>query len=141
MQSPRRFRSTKFGGLVAVTTTAVVGLIGLVALSACSNYAEGDRCEQANGNSDCASGLVCRAAAQVNKDYNSSDRCCPAIDSNASHPACIQQQPVFEGGATPPSDTAPPVTQPSPVDGAADAADAATAPSDASGASDADSGR
>lgn len=133
-----RARRIRFVGIMMAT---LVG--GLVTLAACSNQAEGDRCQAENGNDDCQSGLVCLAATQkafngsteglVNAPYNNSDRCCPAQRSNATHPACVLLSPTVTGtDAAPPPDTGPvrdatpDTNQPetSTVD-AADAADAA----------------
>ena len=117
-------------------------LCGIVTLAACSNQAEGERCQAENGNDDCQDGLVCLAATQktfnggvglVNAPYNNSDRCCPYERSTASHPACVLLQTTVTGdAAAPPADTGPTpdattdASQPdtSTVD-AADAADAA----------------
>jgi hypothetical protein len=62
-------------------------LAAFVALSACSNYAEGERCEVLNGNEDCQDGLQCTPAGQLNS--SSSDRCCPVDRKTATHPACV----------------------------------------------------
>jgi hypothetical protein len=81
-------------------------LSAIVALTACSDYAEGDRCETLNGSGDCQSGLVCTAKSQINAPYNNSDRCCPSNPAAATHPACtVLQSPV--GDATAPFDTGP----------------------------------
>ncbi len=107
-----RARRIRFVGIMMAT---LVG--GLVTLAACSNQAEGDRCQAENGNDDCQSGLVCLAATQksfnggtglVNPPYNSSDRCCPLDRSTATHPACVNLQTTITGdGAAPPPDTGP----------------------------------
>ena len=104
-----------------------------VALAACSNNGEGERCDFDNGNDDCQDGLVCvPATAQgnrgagygtVNPPYNSSDRCCPLDRTTASHPACVL-------GASTGADAAP--TPPTDAGDAASSSDAASdAPSDA----------
>jgi len=86
-----------------VSVVLCVGLAGLIALTACSDYQEGDRCEVLNGNSDCASGLQCLPKAVINTPYNSSDRCCPVDRNTATHPACIVQS-ASDAGNAPPSD-------------------------------------
>jgi hypothetical protein len=69
-----------------------------ILLIACSSQGEGERCVSANGNADCASGLVCISAVDLaeyerNKDYPEfvADRCCP-VDANgaiqSSDPRC-----------------------------------------------------
>ena len=53
---------------------------------ACSSGAsEGRSCDRANGNNDCASGLVCRAAIDI---AASSSRCCPRPPGKPSVSAC-----------------------------------------------------
>lgn len=99
MQRARRYR--------IVGLALGVGLAGFIALTACANYGEGDRCERANGNDDCADGLTCTAAGELVEGYRGADRCCPAVRSTATHPACVQPQDALEAG-TPPPDTGPP---------------------------------
>ncbi|HSO35577.1 MAG TPA: hypothetical protein VLT33_23775 [Labilithrix sp.] len=134
MSRARRIR------IVGILMASLLG--GVVTLAACSNQAEGERCQAENGNDDCQSGLVCLAATQktfnggqglVNAPYNNSDRCCPYERSTASHPACVLLQTTITGdGAAPPADTGPTpdaTTDSSQADtstvDAADAADAA----------------
>lgn len=81
MQTAFRYRIV---GIALVTA-----LSGFVALTACSNYEEGERCEFLNGNEDCADGLTCTPKAQINTPYDSSDRCCPFDRTKATHPACL----------------------------------------------------
>src|SRR5690606_14242775 len=92
--------------LAAAVTALTLG--GWLALVACSNNAEGERCQTANNNDDCQDGLICLAAAQVNPSYNSSDRCCPPDRSTATHPACTLLQNPIAGDSAPPPDTGPP---------------------------------
>jgi hypothetical protein len=111
MSRARRIR------IVGILMASLLG--GVVTLAACSNQAEGERCQAENGNDDCQSGLVCLAATQktfnggqggslVNAPYNNSDRCCPADRSKATHPACVQLQATVTGdAAAPPADTGP----------------------------------
>jgi hypothetical protein len=50
-------------------------------LVACSQQSEGERCLIANGNADCASGLVCTAPEDLEVERNSkyqTYRCCPS---------------------------------------------------------------
>jgi hypothetical protein len=91
--------------IAAVVTT--LGMSGWLVLSACSNSAEGERCQVNNNNDDCADGLVCLASSQVNPSYNSSDRCCPVDRTTASHPACTLLQNPVAGDSAPPPDTGP----------------------------------
>lgn len=137
-----RARRIRFSFVTLVTRTLMASLVGglvLVALAACSNQAEGDRCQAENNNDDCQSGLMCLAATQkpfgggnglVNPPYNNSDRCCPFDRLTATHPACVPLQTTITGdGAAPPPDTGPvPDARPDtnqPDTSTADAADAA----------------
>ena len=99
MSRARRYR---------IVSIALASLLGaFVALTACSNYDEGDRCETLNGNDDCASPLQCVPKAQINQPFNNSDRCCPVDRSTATHPACTLLQSPVGGDAAPPGDTGP----------------------------------
>ena len=91
--------------IAAVVTSLVVG--GWLVLTACSNMAEGDRCQTENNNDDCQDGLICLSKANVNQGYNNSDRCCPPNRSTATHPACTQLQNPIAGDSAPPPDTGP----------------------------------
>jgi hypothetical protein len=99
MQRARRYR------IVSIVLCAMLG--GVVILTACSNYGEGDRCEVLNGHEDCENPLVCTPKAQLNVPYNSSDRCCPENRATATHPACRVLENVVGGDAAPPPDTGP----------------------------------
>jgi hypothetical protein len=78
---------------------------GFVALSACSNYGEGERCEVGNGNDDCQDGLQCTPAAQLSG--SNSDRCCPVDRSTATATVCATPSNPIAGDATPPLETGP----------------------------------
>ncbi len=107
--------------IAAIVVVTVVGLFALP--TACSNNAEGERCQSENGNDDCADGLTCIPKTQLVAPFNSADRCCPFVRQNATSAACkpgsgtIGNNPPAEGGA----DTGSPDT------GATDAADASDA--------------
>ena len=94
MQRAGRYR------IVSFVMCAALG--AFVALAACSNYEEGDRCELLNGNEDCESPLQCTPAAQLNVGFRGSDRCCPVDRSTATQPACMQPQVIIGGDAAPP---------------------------------------
>ncbi len=114
--------------IVGIVLASMLGLF--VTLTACSNGGEGDRCQAENGNEDCSSPLICRAATQkpfngasdhglVNPPFEG-DRCCPDNRAVATHPACTL---VTSSGAAgeagiPPADTGPTPDAPtdSPVD-------------------------
>lgn len=91
------------------------GACAWLALSACSNQGEGERCEFLNGNDDCKDGLICLPATPqpnaglgvVNPPFNNSDRCCPLDRSQATHPACVIPTSPVSDAATPPLDTGP----------------------------------
>lgn len=48
---------------------------------ACSNQAEGERCDPRFGNDDCKDGLVCKRATELGGLY---DLCCPATGANVA---------------------------------------------------------
>jgi hypothetical protein len=75
-----RSTALALAGFLAIATVVVV---------ACSDGSEGDRCETANANDDCGPGLICVEHTRINPPYNTSDRCCPADQTTATHPACI----------------------------------------------------
>jgi hypothetical protein len=139
VKTGRRYRAAGFAGF------ALAGLF--VAMAACSNQGEGDRCDFDNGNDDCQDGLVCvpktpqtgrgSNAGVVNPPYNNADRCCPLDRSQATHPACTQNTTSTVADGQAPADTGPP--QEASVDAASDAAgDGGDAAADAdSGALDA----
>jgi hypothetical protein len=93
------------GKIAAIVTSLTVG--GWLVLTACSNNAEGERCQVNNNDDDCENGLICLPASQVNQSYNGSDRCCPIDRSTATHPACTLLQNPVAGDSAPPADTGP----------------------------------
>ena len=104
----------------------IVGLgagIGIVA--ACSNQGEGEVCNILNDSDDCKTdeGLLCYDQKQLNNV--TSDRCCPADRTKATHPACVTATASVVGDAIAPSTTGP------------DASDAGTTLQDAQVATDA----
>lgn len=95
------------------TATIALCLIagGFIAVAACSNQGEGERCDSLNGDEDCKTDedLACYPAGLLTN--TSSDRCCPKDRTKATHPACKTPVAVVgtDGGA--PADTgAPPST-------------------------------
>lgn len=58
-----------------------------VFVGACSNQAEGDRCDSQNGNDDCEDGLVCTPGKNI---------CCPVPPNAPTTPGC--QAPTSPGG-------------------------------------------
>lgn len=110
------------------------GLAGFIALSACSNYGEGERCELANNNDDCEDGLQCTPPSALLDAFNKSPRCCPLDQSRATDPRCGPRQAPGGADSAPPAETGP--TTDASSDGAETSADA----SDASDASDANDG-
>lgn len=130
----RRKRRTK---TAAIVTFAMVA--GWIALTACSNNGEGERCQTANNSDDCENGLICLPANLVNPTYSSSDRCCPVDRSKATHPACTLLQNPVAGDSAPPPDTGPVGTDSgndTGTDGGSDAADADAGNLDAADAAD-----
>lgn len=134
-----RARRSRRYGIVAVLMA--LGLGGFVTLAACSNGAEGERCQAENGNEDCQSGLVCLAAglkpfnggapgSYVNPPFNGSDRCCPLDRLTATHPACVAPSAASTGGGSTDADTK--------AEADADASSDADTSPDADASSDAD---
>ncbi len=131
----QRARSYRIVGVVLA-----LGLSGLIALAACSNYSEGDRCEILNGNSDCADPLQCTPKAQINTPYNSSDRCCPVDRTTATHPACTVLQNPITGDSAPNDANSGPGADVSVSDAPVDTSTPTEAGTDAADAADADEG-
>jgi hypothetical protein len=130
----RRKRRTK---AAAIVTVALVS--GWIALSACSNMSEGERCQVANNSDDCQDGLICLPANQVNPNYANADRCCPPDRTKATHPACTLLQSSVAGDSAPPADTGPVGTDSggdTGADAGSDAADADAGELDAADAAD-----
>jgi hypothetical protein len=100
---------------------------GFLALGACSNGGEGDRCESLNGNDDCNTdiGLICTPAALL--VGTTSDRCCPADRTQATETVCKTPVSGVQADAIAPTDTGPPptTTDASVNDAAPEAGDAA----------------
>ncbi len=121
-----------------VSIALCVALGAFIALAACSNYEEGERCELLNGNEDCASPLQCTPAAELGVAFRSSDRCCPVDRSKATTTACMQPEPTIGGDAAPPDANTGPAPDAS-ID-ARDAADTSTLPDTGPDADAADDG-
>lgn len=129
-------RPTYFRRLLGFVAAGAI--LSTVALVACSNSGEGDRCEFLNGNDDCQSGLVCTPASQfTNSGGSNVDRCCPADRSQATVAICGLNS---GGGAD--AAPSPDAGGPTPVgDASSDAADTGTSDAaDAADAADADGG-
>lgn len=103
-----------------------------IVLPACSNQAEGDRCDT-RSEDDCQDGLVCTAANLLNGAGNA-DRCCPPLADRARATTSVCSLP-----ATPGSDAAIPVEAGGGDDAAVDAPDDAPidAPDDTTSIADA----
>lgn len=106
------------------TATIALCLIagGFIALAACSNQGEGERCDSLNGDEDCKTDedLACYPAGLLTG--TASDRCCPKDRTRATHPVCKTPVAVVgtDGGAPP--DTGPPSTPDASVQGPNEAA-------------------
>lgn len=60
----------------------------------CSQQGEGERCVRANNDADCASGLVCWSASELESEYASkfpADRCCPSDLKTATDARCTKK--------------------------------------------------
>jgi hypothetical protein len=98
-----------------ITSGVIAASIIMVAIAACSNGGEGARCETANGNSDCQSGLVCMPGKQAAPGWNNADWCCPPSSERATATAapCIQgQSTVIGADGAAPSQTTPDTSVP-----------------------------
>lgn len=113
-----------------------------VTLAACSDQAEGERCDFESGvsNGDCADGLVClpttadpRAPRVANPAFGDFSRCCPADALQATQPACMAPQNPLLGDSSAPADTG---AADAAADVGSDAADSGTDSSDAADAAD-----
>lgn len=92
-----------------LTFVASVVVGSLIALAACSNQGEGERCEIANGNDDCktSDGLICYDGTLLN-GKPSGARCCPSDRSKSTVAVCMTSIDISGGDATAPADTGPP---------------------------------
>jgi hypothetical protein len=116
------------------TASILVGLLvsGFVALAACNNQNEGERCDSLNGNEDCDQdkNLTCVPAAQLTNTI--SDRCCPVDRAQATSAVCKTPVSGIGGGdAAAPADTGPPSTADATVGDATGADADASDPADA----------
>lgn len=75
-------------------------LVGGALFAACSNQAEGQRCDPRFGNDDCADGLVCKRATELGGVY---DLCCPSTGANVVE---CRRSVAVDGGDTPAPDAA-----------------------------------
>ncbi|MCL2777131.1 MAG: hypothetical protein FWD73_03935 [Polyangiaceae bacterium] len=117
-----------------VTSGVVAASIIMVAIAACSNGGEGARCETANGNSDCQSGLVCLPGKQAAPSWNNADWCCPSDRSTATAAPCVQGQGTVIGADdAAPSQTLPDTSVPEASVDSDDSAADASASDDANG--------
>ena len=101
---------------------------GIVALAACSNQGEGERCDVLNGHDDCKTDqdLRCYPANQLTN--TTSDRCCPADRSQATAPVCLTPISIVGGDAATTPDTGPTGNGQDAGTPASDAGDEAQAP-------------
>lgn len=135
-----RLMNTLQKKLVAFALAASAAALPIVA--ACSNNAEGERCDvlACNGpcgpgnEPDCQDGLHCTSKTDLNGA--SSDLCCPPDRTTASTPQCqVAHAPVGGDAGVPGADSGPPAdtgTNEAAVDGGGDGG----APIDASDAGD-----
>jgi hypothetical protein len=79
--------SGKFRGApMRASALLVPAFLAVLIASACSSQGEGDYCDQANGDNDCASGLKCTPAPGLATQTNNT-RCCP-ISTPPTTEAC-----------------------------------------------------
>ncbi len=67
--------------------------LGVASAAGCSSAEEGESCDAANGNNDCAEGLICRSAFEVQADESV---CCPPPPARPSTGACAPAISDFE---------------------------------------------
>jgi hypothetical protein len=97
-----------------VTLPRVLAFVAAVVLGiGCSKQGEGERCDPANANLDCESGLVCRDASDLGlgseSDLSGAALCCPPDGSGT---ATLD---VCRGGAVVPPDDGAPEPEPTPT--------------------------
>lgn len=78
------------------TRHLVLGLLLSAVVLACSKQSEGERCELANADADCESGLLCTSARDLGAP-DGVDRCCPPGKS-ATDGACAHRVAGTGGG-------------------------------------------
>jgi hypothetical protein len=124
VKRPRSYKTACLVGAILAFGLVAVGGVG-----ACSNQAEGERCETLNGNDDCntGGGLICYPAALL--VGTTSDRCCPQDRTTATAPVC--KAPVSGvGDASAPPDTGPPPTDGATADAVVNEASVSDAPAE-----------
>ena len=93
--------------------------VGLaVLLLACGRQAEGERCDTANGDDDCESGLRCVSNTELSQ-IEEGALCCPPADQTPSVETCNADIPLF--GEDDDSDDQRDAAEGTPDDGTADA--------------------
>jgi hypothetical protein len=71
--------------------------LGAALVPGCAKQGEGERCDQqAAGNEDCDSGLVCVLASDLADE--STDRCCPPEGEGTSDSRCLRGGTIGSGG-------------------------------------------
>ena len=111
---------TRLAAFVIASLTAALPFV-----VACSNNAEGERCDQASdngGNDDCQDGLICTPKSDLG---TSSDLCCPADRTQATTPQCgVSHAPVGGDAGLPATDSGGTTDTGAPDTGTKDASDA-----------------
>ena len=107
----------------------------LLVANACADQAEGERCDTANGDADCASGLVCTSASELGGALPvGSAICCPPTIPGAAAAtvtACLARTPPLgDGGPLVETEAGADASRPHTVPDAAEAGDAKAAAHD-----------
>jgi hypothetical protein len=93
-----RLSKTAYRWVLALVSGALLAVLS----ASCTGQGEGERCQLANGNDDCQSGLVCYAASTITlpgtTNQSNADICCPANRADSTEDICKT------GNATPTSD-------------------------------------
>ncbi len=109
--------------VLTVLTTLAALAAGAIAIIACSDQGEGERCDRRaenQGSNDCNSGLVCTAAGELNGATTTQigeGRCCPVDRQTATTVVCSRAPAPAGGDAAPPPETGAPAV----TDGGSDA--------------------
>ncbi|MDB4995024.1 MAG: hypothetical protein JWM74_2456 [Myxococcaceae bacterium] len=90
--------------LATVVVSAFAAVLAAIVVPACSNMAEGERCDVRSdnaGNDDCQDGLRCTPKSELTGAQ--SDICCPPARASATTAICAQAP--SPGGNVPPTDS------------------------------------
>lgn len=126
--------------LLRRATVLVFCSTSALALWACGEQGEGERCDPNNGPLDCEGGLECRPSSELNIEGRGVGLCCPPAGIPPNVDACLTSTTLPDepdAGIRPPVDSGSPSPvdsgSPSPSDSGAPPSDSGGAPGDAGG--------